>query len=139
MLSRIAQPPTPPVSGRRVEEERKRRAYARAQPDCPLPHRKTSTKGNPWSVQGRPLSVEQSWCRAPKAPAPPCRRDAGWNGFASGRPAGRLRLATGRSRVQDYLVVDACSVISSRRPRRTCSGGAGIVTSRTPSLKVAFA
>src|SRR4030095_5646299 len=31
------------------------------------------------------------------------------------------------------------SLISRRRPRRACSGGAGIVTSSTPFLNVAFA
>jgi hypothetical protein len=37
-----------------------------------------------------------------------------------------------------HLVDDVCSVISSLRSR-ACSGGAGTVISRTPSLKVALA
>jgi hypothetical protein len=38
-----------------------------------------------------------------------------------------------------YFFNCASSVISSRRPRRTCSGGAGIVISSTPSLNLALA
>ena len=38
-----------------------------------------------------------------------------------------------------HFFVGGTSPISSRRPRVTCSGGAGIVISSTPSRKVAFA
>ena len=38
-----------------------------------------------------------------------------------------------------HFFVAVASVISSLRPRVTVSGGAGIVISRTPSLKLAFA
>lgn len=48
--------------------------------------------------------------------------------------AGRCRFLHGVF----HLVEDVCSVISSLRSR-ACSGGAGIVISRTPSLKVALA
>lgn len=38
-----------------------------------------------------------------------------------------------------YLFFSEPSLISSRRPRLTCSGGDGILISRTPFLNVAFA
>jgi|SRR5688572_12551336 len=44
-----------------------------------------------------------------------------------------------RVRAQRFPPADAPSLISRRRPRRACSGGAGMVISSTPSLNVAFA
>jgi hypothetical protein len=49
-----------------------------------------------------------------------------------------LARGQGVDAISRYFLV-APSVISNRRPRVTCSGGAGMVISSTPSLNDAFA
>src|SRR5437762_2689269 len=55
------------------------------------------------------------------------------------RPVPGRPLWTGRLCLEHYFFFCGTPFISRRRAQRTCSGGAGIVISNTPSLKLALA